>query len=78
MNQEQFQQFWLQLKGPLQTQWSAITETDVRTIDGQLVRFGDVLQQRYGEVRQEEVRHWADRRYAHWTGNYLSYPEAKK
>ena len=75
MNQEQFRQFWEQLKTPLKAKWVNITEADLVEIKGDLDAFGTVLQQRYGELQKAEVALWADRRYAHWSGNYLGYKE---
>ena len=72
MNQEQFGQFWTQLKVPLKATWEKITEEDLTDIEGDLARFGSVLQRRYGELQKEEVNVWANRRYSHWTGNYTS------
>ena len=79
MNQEQFGQFWTQLKAPLKDKWEKITEEDLVEIQGDLAKFGGVLQKRYGEVKKEEVSTWANRRYSHWTGNYVGYkdPELK-
>lgn len=75
MNKEQFGQFWEQLKTPLKAKWVNITEADLVEIKGDLDAFGTVLQQRYGELQKAEVALWADRRYAHWSGNYLGYKE---
>ncbi len=75
MNKEQFGQFWAQLKTPLKAKWVNITEADLVEIKGDLDAFGTVLQQRYGELQKAEVALWADRRYAHWSGNYLGYKE---
>ena len=77
MTQEQFQQFWLQLKAPLKANWDKITESDLGEIQGSLVKFGDVLQKRYGEGHKDEVSVWADRRHAHWSGNYIGYKDPK-
>lgn len=79
MNQEQFGQFWLQLKAPLRAKWEKITEEDLLEIQGDLAKFGGVLQRRYGELQKEEVSIWANRRYSHWSGNYMGYkdPEPK-
>ena len=77
MTQEQFQQFWLQLKAPLKAKWDKITESDLGEIEGNLARFGDVLQKRYGEGHRDEVRLWADRRHAYWSGNYVGYKDPK-
>jgi len=78
MNQEQFGQFWTQLKAPLKDKWEKITEEDLVEIQGDLAKFGGVLQKRYGEVKKEEVSTWANRRYSHWTGNYVGYRDADK
>jgi uncharacterized protein YjbJ (UPF0337 family) len=77
MNQEQFGQFWTQLKAPLKAKWEKITEEDLGEIQGDLAKFGTVLQKRYGELQKEEVNTWANRRYSHWTGNYLGYKDAE-
>ena len=76
MNQEQFGQFWAQLKAPLKTKWEKITENDLLEIQGDLAKFGAVLSKRYGEVQKEDVATWANRRYSHWTGNYVGYKDA--
>lgn len=77
MNQEQFGQFWAQLKAPLQEKWGHITDQDMQEIQGNLSTFDAVLQRRYGSIRKDEVRTWADRRYSHWTGNYVGYQDPK-
>jgi len=77
MNQEQFGQFWTQLEAPLKAKWEKITEEDLGEIQGDLATFGTVLQKRYGELQKEEVNTWANRRYSHWTGNYLGYKDAE-
>lgn len=77
MNQEQFGQFWEQLKAPLKTKWEKITEEDLVEIHSDLANFGAVLQKRYGELQKEEVTTWANRRYSHWTGNYIGYKDAE-
>lgn len=78
MNQEQFGQFWVQLKAPLKAKWPKITDEDLTEIQGNLARFSKVLHNRYGQD-QDEVSTWANRRYSHWTGNYVGYkdPEHK-
>ena len=65
MNQEQFGQFWEQLKTPLQAKWEKITDQDLLEIQGNLAMCGAILQKRYGELLKEEVRTWTRRRYAH-------------
>jgi uncharacterized protein YjbJ (UPF0337 family) len=77
MNQEQFGQFWTQLRTPLKEKWEKIAEEDLTEIQGDLAKFGSVLQKRYGESRKEEVSTWANRRYSHWTGNYVGYKDAE-
>jgi uncharacterized protein YjbJ (UPF0337 family) len=69
MNQEQFGQFWNQLKAPLMVKWDKITDEDLVEIQGNLSHYGAVLQKRYGELQKEEVFSWANRRYADWSGN---------
>lgn len=75
MNQEQFGQFWEQLKAPLKAKWTGISDEDLSEIKGNLDTFGTVLQNRYSELRKEEVMVWARRRYCHWSGNYIGYQE---
>jgi uncharacterized protein YjbJ (UPF0337 family) len=75
MNQEQFSQFWEQLKTPLKTKWAGITEEDLVEIRGDLDMFHAVIRKRYGELRKDEVAAWAHRRYCHWSGNYITYKE---
>ena len=75
MNQEQFGQFWNQLKAPLKAKWDKITDEDLSEIQGNLGQYGIVLQKRYGELQKEEVLAWANRRYAHWSGNYFGYKD---
>lgn len=75
MNQEQFGQFWAQLHAPLRAKWGKITEQDVVEINGDLARFGAVLQKRYDELEGKTVSVWANRRYAHWSGNYIGYKD---
>ncbi len=75
MNQEQFEQFWLQLKMPLKARWERITDSDLGEIQGNLATFKDVVLKRYGDTNKGEVSVWVDRRYSHWTGNYLGYKD---
>jgi hypothetical protein len=77
MNQEQFGQFWEQLRTPLKDTWAKITMEDLDEIQGDLAKFGSVLQRRYGELHKEKVAVWANRRYSHWTGNYAGYKDAE-
>jgi hypothetical protein len=74
MNQEQFGQFWLQLKTPLKAKWEKITEEDLVEIKGELATFMKVLEKRYG-AQKDEVNTWVNRRYSHWTGNYVGYKD---
>jgi uncharacterized protein YjbJ (UPF0337 family) len=75
MNQEQFGQFWEQLKAPLREKWGKITTEDLVEIHGDLDRFGTVLQKKYGELEKEAVATWAHRRYCTWSGNYAGYKD---
>ena len=75
MIQEQFGQFWLQLKAPLKATWNKITNSDIGEIEGNLATFTDIVQKRYGDANKEDVIVWANRRYSHWTGNYLGYKD---
>ena len=77
MNQEQFGQFWKQLRGPLKTQWGKFTDEDLQQIEGNLATFDRTTETRYGE-KKGEVSTWANRRYAHWTGWYQGYDDPKK
>ena len=65
MNQEQFGQFWEQLKTPLKDTWVKITDADLQEIEGDLMRFSSVLHNRYGEMKKDEMNTWANRRYSH-------------
>ncbi|HWF61752.1 MAG TPA: hypothetical protein VN666_15775 [Nitrospira sp.] len=75
MNKEQFGQFWEQLKAPLKAKWTRVTEEDLVEIKGNLDTFSTVLQKRYGELQKDAVVTWVNRRYCHWSGNYLGYKE---
>ena len=77
MNQEQFGQFWEQLRTPLNAKWEKVTMGDLDEIQGDLAKFGSVLQRRYGELHKEDVSVWANRRYSQWTGNYAGYEDAE-
>lgn len=75
MNQEQFEQFWIQLQAPLKEKWIRITDEDLQAVQGNLVEFTSMLQKCYGELQRDEVMTWANRRYSHWTGNYAGYKD---
>ena len=60
---------------PLREKWHAITASDLELINGDLSTFGDVVHSRYGELHQQEVQIWTRRRYAHWSGDYIGYPD---
>ena len=75
MNQEQFGQFWAELKTPLRVKWEKITELDLTRIEGILASFQTVVQERYGDAEKQHVFTWANRRYAHWSGNYAGYKD---
>jgi uncharacterized protein YjbJ (UPF0337 family) len=79
MNQEQFGQFWMELKKPLKVKWDKLTDDDLIEIQGDVAKFGTVVQKRYGDAQKAEVTTWANRRYSTWSGNYVGYkdPETK-
>jgi hypothetical protein len=64
MNQEQFGQFWEQLRTPLKAKWEKVTTDDLDDIQGDLAKFGSMLQRRYGELHKGEVTIWANRRHS--------------
>ena len=76
MNQTQFQSFWEQLKAPLKNQWEQFTNEDLVQIQGDLATFNSKVDTRYSE-KKDEVKKWANRRYAHWTGWYEGYEDRK-
>ena len=59
----------------MKAKWDKITDSDLEAIDGDLARFTDIVQKRYGEVEYQEVKTWADRRHAVWSGNYVGYKD---
>ena len=75
MNQEQFGQFWAELKAPLRAKWEKITEIDVTKIAGTLASFETIVHERYGVSEEQDIFTWANRRYAHWSGNYAGYKD---
>ena len=75
MNQEQFGQFWAELKAPLRAKWEKITQEDLAEIEDNLTSFQSVVHERYGEVQKENVYTWANRRYSHWSGNYAGHKD---
>jgi hypothetical protein len=77
MNQEQFGQFWELLKALLKAKWDKITGQDFIGIQGDMDKFGAVLQKRYGDLQKDDVATWANRRYSHWTGNFLGFKDAE-
>ena len=72
MNQEQFAGHWKHLKDPLQEKWDKITDEDLLQIDGDMLKFQEILAVRYGSEK-EAVSTWANRRYSHISGNYAGY-----
>ncbi len=72
MNQQQFTGHWKQLQDPLQAKWDKITDEDLLQIDGDMLKFQEVLAVRYGDAK-EAVSTWANRRYSHTSGNYAGY-----
>lgn len=72
MNQEQFRGHWKNFKDPLKEKWDKITDEDLLQIDGDMLKFQEVLALRYGEAK-EAVSMWANRRYSNTTGNFQGY-----
>ena len=54
MNQEQFGQFWEQLRTPLNAKWEKVTMEDLDEIQGDLGKVGSVPQQQYGELQKRK------------------------
>lgn len=53
---------WGQLKGGVRARWAALTEDDVRTLDGKRERLVSKLVERYGVLEGEaerQVEEWA-------------------
>jgi uncharacterized protein YjbJ (UPF0337 family) len=72
MTQEQFMGFWKNLKAPLKDKWDNLTDGDLLQIDGNMVKFNEVLDLRYAE-QKGAVMTWANRCYSHISGNYDGY-----
>ena len=77
MTQEQFIGSWKHLKAPLKDKWDKLTDEDLLQIDGNLVKFKEVLDLRYAE-QKGTVMTWANRCYCHISGNYGDYDYAVK
>jgi hypothetical protein len=77
MNQEQFGQFWAQLKASIKAKWVKITEEGLAEILEDLGTSGTVLQRQYGGLQLEGDVTWANRRYSHWSGNYEGCKDAE-
>lgn len=52
MNLEQFQGFWKNLKAPLKEKWEKFTDEDLLEIDGNMMKFKEVIDTRYGERKE--------------------------
>jgi len=63
MSEEQFKERWDELKGPLKTRWTKLTDEDVSQISGDLETFKAIIQKRYGEMK-EGVSIWVEEWYA--------------
>jgi len=63
MSEEQFKERWDELKGPLKTRWTKLTDEDVSQISGDLETFKAIIQKRYGEMK-EGVSAWVEEWYA--------------
>jgi len=61
----------------LQKQWGLLTNEDLLQIAGDQAKFSGAILQRYG-AKKDEVRLWADRWYAKWSGTYVGYKEAEE
>ncbi len=72
MTQEQFMGSWKNIKAPLKGKWDNFTDEDLLQIDGNMVRFNEVLDFRYAE-QKEAVMTWTNRHYCHISGNYAGY-----
>jgi len=77
MTQEQFVGSWKNLKAPLKDKWDNLTDEDLLHIDGDMVKFNEVLDLRYAE-QKGAVMTWAKRCYCHISGNYGGYDYAAK
>jgi uncharacterized protein YjbJ (UPF0337 family) len=76
MNAVQFRESWKQFKGPLQTEWTKLTDEDLLKIDGDQEKFHSAVQARYSSTKEDVIK-WVERRYAKWSGWYEGYEEAK-
>ena len=63
MTQEQFKERWDELKQPLKSRWTKVTDEDVSQIAGDLEKFDAIVHKRYGEMK-EGVRIWLVEWYA--------------
>jgi len=63
MTEEQFKDRWDELKEPLKSRWTKLTDEDVSQISGGLEKFNAIIQKRYGEMK-ELVSAWVEERYA--------------
>lgn len=72
MNQEQFAGHWKNFKDPLKAKWDKITDEDLLQIEGDMLKFQEVVATRYAGEK-EAVSLWANRRFSHISGNYQGY-----
>ena len=72
MNQQQFTGHWENLQDSLKEKWNKITDEDLLHIDGDLLKFQEIVALRYGSEK-EVVSTWANRRYSPISGNYSGY-----
>jgi uncharacterized protein YjbJ (UPF0337 family) len=63
MTQDQFKERWDELKHPLKSRWTKLTDEDVSMIAGDLEKFNGMIQKRYGEMK-EGVSAWVEVWYA--------------
>jgi uncharacterized protein YjbJ (UPF0337 family) len=63
MTEEQFKTSWDELKQPLKSRWTKLTDEDVSQIAGDLEKFNGIIHKRYGEMK-EGVSAWMEEWYA--------------
>ncbi len=61
MNKDQIEGNWKQLKGEALKKWGELTNDELDQIEGDAVKLGGLIQERYGKSRAEadkEVSEW--------------------
>ena len=59
MNQQIFEGNWTRIKGKLKERWGALTDDDLKSVEGDVDQLIGLIQQRTGETR-ESVEHHLD------------------